>query len=285
MSLTFVCSFLVVDSNFEKLKATAMALAVCGSGFGCFIFPPILESIYASYGYEACLIFLAASSSLLLLNVIFYRRPGESILTPLSCPCGRKRSPVTQPLLASSQGSETDNSDIAALDDRDLYKLTRSLSTGSARLTLGSEEEDTHGFIFWDWTLLKDAGILALLLQNLTIQAVLAFCAQFTPAYAIDQGIDPLKASLLLSASGISSSLGPLVISRLMDIKTCRPHILTITNAVVAVGAILHIVTPCAKQYAGKTGHSRIVWFLCKSALFQGISIGTRFLAGSRQYT
>lgn len=55
MAMGYVTSLLMVAFYFEKKRALATGLSVCGSGIGTFVFAPLTEILLSVYGWRGCL--------------------------------------------------------------------------------------------------------------------------------------------------------------------------------------------------------------------------------------
>ena len=223
--MLFVASFLVLEKNFEKYKATAMALAMCGNGLGAFVFSPLLQTVYYHWGYEVSLLSLAGCSTILLSTWILYRRPGE----PICIECNNLKAQYVHP--ADEARLLSTKYEFEVIPDKE------------AETTDGSEQS------FWSWRVLVNPGILVLLLQNCTVQCMISFSGQYTPAFAIDRHVDPLRASFLLSIGGLTSVFLPLFISFVMDLAFFRPYLAYMANCCEVIGALVQMVTPLAFRY------------------------------------
>ena len=56
MAMGYVTSVVMVAFYFEKKRALATGLSVCGSGIGTFVFAPLSEILTATYGWRGCLL-------------------------------------------------------------------------------------------------------------------------------------------------------------------------------------------------------------------------------------
>ena len=55
MAMGYVTSLVMVAFYFEKKRALATGLSVCGSGIGTFVFAPLSETLLSVYGWRGCL--------------------------------------------------------------------------------------------------------------------------------------------------------------------------------------------------------------------------------------
>lgn len=68
LGLIYLPAIVSVTTYFEKYRSVATGIAVCGSGFGTFIFAPFLEYLTNTYDWRTTLMFLAG---IVLLCIIF----------------------------------------------------------------------------------------------------------------------------------------------------------------------------------------------------------------------
>jgi MFS family permease len=57
--LIYLPAIVSVTMYFEKLRSLATGIAVCGSGFGTFIFAPLTEFLIQKYGWRGALLIIA----------------------------------------------------------------------------------------------------------------------------------------------------------------------------------------------------------------------------------
>lgn len=55
--LIYIPSVLTVGYYFEKWRALATGISLCGSGIGTFIFGPLTEKLLSKYGWRDTLLF------------------------------------------------------------------------------------------------------------------------------------------------------------------------------------------------------------------------------------
>ncbi|KAK3096236.1 hypothetical protein FSP39_024822 [Pinctada imbricata] len=75
MSVGYVTSVVMVAKYFEKKRALAMGISVCGSGIGTFIFAPLFEHLLRAYNWHGTLIITSAIT----LNLVVF----GALLRPL----------------------------------------------------------------------------------------------------------------------------------------------------------------------------------------------------------
>lgn len=66
MSLCFTAAIVAVTYYFEKRRALATGLTVCGSGIGTFVFAPLIDALIDHYEWKGALLILSA----ILLNLV-----------------------------------------------------------------------------------------------------------------------------------------------------------------------------------------------------------------------
>lgn len=57
--LIYLPAIVSVTMYFEKLRSLATGIAVCGSGFGTFIFAPLTEILITTYGWRGALLIIS----------------------------------------------------------------------------------------------------------------------------------------------------------------------------------------------------------------------------------
>lgn len=66
LSLCFTSAIVAVTYYFEKRRALATGLTVCGSGIGTFVFAPLIDTLIDHYEWQGAILILAA----ILLNLV-----------------------------------------------------------------------------------------------------------------------------------------------------------------------------------------------------------------------
>lgn len=82
LGLIYLPAIVSVTMYFEKYRSLATGIAVCGSGFGTFVFAPLTEGLIANYGWRGALLIISA----IVLNCIIF----GILFRPLEAP-KRKR--------------------------------------------------------------------------------------------------------------------------------------------------------------------------------------------------
>lgn len=59
-SFAYTPGLIIVGYYFNKRRGIAVGLATSGVGLGCFVFPPLIELMFNSYGFSRTLIILTA---------------------------------------------------------------------------------------------------------------------------------------------------------------------------------------------------------------------------------
>ena len=52
MGMAYICSLSILPRYFDKYKATAIGISLCGIGIGSFVFPPIIKALIDTYGWR-----------------------------------------------------------------------------------------------------------------------------------------------------------------------------------------------------------------------------------------
>lgn len=122
--LIYLPAIVSVTIWFEKYRSLATGIAVCGSGLGTFLFPPITDALINEYGWRGALAIIGA----FILNCV----PLGLMFRPVP---ERPRTPVTEPMLpkqknksALKRSQSTENMVRAngKVEDGDVARLTLS---------------------------------------------------------------------------------------------------------------------------------------------------------------
>lgn len=140
--LMYLPAIVSVTMYFEKKRAFATGIAVCGSGFGTFVLAPLIEYIVRLYGWQGALLITAG----MVLNCCVF----GALLRPLPPPKPIRPKPKT------SQSSSNKEINGNALVPADTFGYARyglsscsasrdlSMSTGTIPAALVGEPEDAH---------------------------------------------------------------------------------------------------------------------------------------------
>ena len=73
MGMVFTPGISVMAKYFARFKKTATGLAVCGTGVGCFILPPIIKTFEDFYGWRGTILMVAGINAQTIVFCCFYR--------------------------------------------------------------------------------------------------------------------------------------------------------------------------------------------------------------------
>lgn len=78
LGLIYLPAIVSVSTYFEAKRSLATGIAVCGSGFGTFVFAPLMEHLLGSYGWRGALLIVGG----IVLNCIIF----GAMFRPLEAP-------------------------------------------------------------------------------------------------------------------------------------------------------------------------------------------------------
>lgn len=110
--LIYLPAIVSVTTYFEKKRSLATGIAVCGSGFGTFIFAPIISKLLAEYGWRGSIVIIGG----VILECILF----GALFRPLE-PVASTRSIKGKELKASEAQADLH------ISDHDVHQLTTSL--------------------------------------------------------------------------------------------------------------------------------------------------------------
>ena len=61
MGMVYNSSFSIVPRYFDKYKATAAGISMCGVGVGAFVFPPIIKALIDTYGWRGTFLMIGGA--------------------------------------------------------------------------------------------------------------------------------------------------------------------------------------------------------------------------------
>ena len=225
-SFVFVGSVVAVQNYFHKRRAMATGIAVAGTGAGVFAMAPLIQYLIEEYTWRGALLLEGG----FLLNLI----PFAMLLRPLPKP--KKGTPETV-----SNGVGKVNQHKKSMQEVK-EKIIESLDFR---------------------VLLKDAYFMLFMTA-----AFISYCGHMVPFFylpdrALTMGIDPFRASFLISIIGISNTVSRLVCGAIADRSFVnRPYVF---SAAVMIAGIDSLFSPFGHQY----------WAMCIYATVFGACAGT----------
>ena len=204
--LMYIPAVVAVAEHFSKRRALAMGICVCGTGVGTFLLAPVEHVLLTSLGWRWAFICMAAACFLCIL-------------------CGLAMTPVQQEPTELQQRRR--RSTIVSFHG----DVLADLSMSSESLSFKKSCTQTLGSLFLSKDLLESPALSTFLLVALADGvATLALFIPFTylPSLATVSGVSSEKAAFLISAAGISSSVGRIISGWLCDKTWCDPIVLTL---------------------------------------------------------
>ena len=138
MSMGYVTSMVMVAFYFEKKRALATGLAVCGSGIGTFLFAPLIEFLIEKYTWRGSFVILSGITLNLVVCGCFYRplrlSPQQKwqkkleIFERLSKTISRSisRTSISDILIRSRHTSHTDDGDSSSENENEAAIVSHS---------------------------------------------------------------------------------------------------------------------------------------------------------------
>lgn len=192
--LFYISSLMIIPQYFDKKKGMATGIAMCGSGIGFFIGPPLLTNTLAIYGWKVTLV---ACSGILMINALL----------------GFMAKPLNPPKSKISFGKKK----------KMVQEVNIDIMSGSI-LSIKKEEKKQESIIKQT---LKEVGDFSLLFSNwrflcATLSNFFIFSGYFLPYVYMDQiplkhGVDKDLAKWIVSVSGIVNIPGRLIFGYLGD--------------------------------------------------------------------
>jgi len=223
--LMYIPAVVVVAEHFNKRRALAMGICVCGTGVGTFLLAPLELSLLSAVGWRWTFVCMGGLCSLCVVCGLAMS-PVE--LCPSNTQLRRRRSTVV-----SFHGVIVD----------DMMVSSESIENGNSCL---------HRIwsMFLSKELLESPGLSTFLLVALGDGvATLALFIPFTflPDFAMAAGVSSKDAAFLISAAGISSSVGRISSGWICDKPWCDPIVLT--TVAVLTAALPSFLFPWVSAY------------------------------------
>lgn len=222
------------QQHFTRRRALATAIAVCGTGVGTLVLPPLVESLIEHHGWRMALRILSGVCL-------------GSVLCGLSMfPAQRKQVPKMDEMIISQES--LDKSECRG------FRWVLSLIVGPGLASSGSLP-------------------LFLMVMAGDFLATMALCIPYIhlPAMAIARGVKPRNTAFLISSAGICSTIGRLLAGLLCDQR--RLHPMTITCLATGVAALQAFLLASCTHYwmflilTSGFGLATGFWIACETPL------------------
>lgn len=256
--MIFLPSIVCVSQYFNKKQALATGIGVSGAGIGTFALSPLTSVLVQSYGWHGAMLIQAG----LILNCValglFYvpikvstnKKDTELVVTI----CDKDVSVDNDNKLTGDETSKFQNENIATQPNC-LNQVTLDADKNS------SDVKSRHTHVFKD--ILRDILLSLKTSFDRSIFRNISFCTFlvstffyvlgyhipyiYLPATAIEEGIDEFRASFLVSAIGITNTVGRVFFGFLSDRK-CVNRMLLYSTALLICGAAT-CVSPFLKSF------------------------------------
>jgi len=243
--LMYIPAVVAVAEHFSKRRSLAMGICVCGTGVGTFLLAPAELSLLTDVGWRWTFVCMGGLCSLCSI-------------------CGATMSPVTDDLAIGETHTRKRKTTVVSIHGAMLDDLQ--MSTES----LQNEKQCFYSFMskIISEKLLESPALHTYMYIALADGvATLALFLPFTylPDLAVVSGVSSNDAAFLISAAGISSSVGRILSGWLCDQHWCNP--IVVTMAAVAAAALPCLLLPYVTLY------SLFLLFSCMFGLLTGIWI------------
>ncbi|XP_033724502.1 monocarboxylate transporter 13-like isoform X1 [Pecten maximus] len=212
--LMYIPSIVIVGIYFDKRRALATGIAMCGSGIGCFAFAPIYEVLLTKYGWRGALLIMSAIT----LN-------------------GTVAASLFRPLGRSCQKSEQNESNTCN-DGEQVTRITWNKCCTHVCAILTD---------VFDTSLLSRPVVVVSALSSFLFMLGSFVPYNFLPALANDLHLSTFESSLLISIIGISDTMTRILVGYISD-KPWANSIL-INNVVLITGGVATIFVPFYGQF------------------------------------
>merc|ERR1719319_1714284 len=191
MGFLYIPGVVASQAHFTRRRALAVGIAVCGTGVGTLVLPPVVELMVETWGWRSALQALAC-------------------LCLASTMCGLAMFPAPDTVTSTKEEERLEQTDTPPIECRG-WRWPLSFLVGS---TLAS----------------SPALPLFLMVMVADFLATMSLCIPyaFLPAMAVTQGIDAQDAAFLISAAGISSTVGRVLAGLLCDQRRLHPMTITL---------------------------------------------------------
>ena len=234
MGFLYIPGVVASQAHFTRRRALAVGIAVCGTGVGTLVLPPVVELMVETWGWRSALQALAC-------------------LCLASTMCGLAMFPAPDTVTSTKEEEQLEQTDTPPIECRG-WRWPLSFLVGS---TLAS----------------SPALPLFLMVMVGDFLATMSLCIPYTflPAMAVTQGIDAQDAAFLISAAGISSTVGRVLAGLLCDQRKLHPMTITLlATSLASLQALL--LTTCSAYWsfvllASGFGLCTGLWVACETPL------------------
>lgn len=256
--MLYMPSIIMVSVYFDKRRAMATGIAVCGSGIGTFVFAPLVTALNDEYGWRGTTLILGG----IMLNgiacgAVYWPLKANKAPQPQSIeapPSSSPQLPVAEAGQLKDQPSvEHHEEPVRPFDRLDVfytgsvtnlneYKASSDMASYISSVTSIPPPQKKESPVLSVLTTMFDFKLLlSPTFLFLCLGGVLGFMGFFTPFvyiadYSKQQGVNPQQASLLLAIAGISSTISRLVAGWMAD-RTWADSVIIHNIAIIVAGA------------------------------------------------
>ncbi|XP_046649914.1 monocarboxylate transporter 12-like isoform X1 [Daphnia pulicaria] len=246
IGLIFTPLVVGVGYYFDKRRALATGITVCGSGAGTFVFAPVIYWLLEKY---------AIRGTFLILSGIYLNC---AVLGSLLLPLKPQRRKILQPegvkLLEANETpnahkeEENNKQDLKALEQGQLNNKKVNVEKGNKKATKGKElsRREYLSSIF-KFSLFRSPTFVVVCISSF-FQSIGWFVPfVYLAAHAVNMGIPKEEASFLLSIVGICSMMGRIINGVLADHP--KVSVLLLNNIGLSASGLLIILCPFFISY------------------------------------
>ncbi|XP_033732415.1 monocarboxylate transporter 12-like [Pecten maximus] len=256
--LAYAPAVVIVGEYFNKRRGLAVGIATSGVGFGSFLFPTIIETIFNFYGFFGAFLILGA----VMLNIsacgclfrplwlhLKMKIHDERRKSKKEADVGAESSALWEDV----EGMQNDkklkeeqvtNPHVDAQPQTRLSKIRRMFSCGP------SNKDSKPKTKLLELSLMKDLRFTsfcaAILLYTISSQAAFVFI----PAYAKSKGVSELHASYIVSIIGLFDGTSRIVSGFLLDMASVKQYRIYIYNAVLFLLGFVSLAVPSLDTFA-----------------------------------
>ncbi|CAI9718524.1 monocarboxylate transporter 12-like [Octopus vulgaris] len=283
-SLSYTSCLVAVGRYFDKRRGLAVGLATAGVGIGMFIFPPLMEWLFQTYGFFGGILLMSGISLNLCVFSMLYRPLHQyqlTVKTSWETPSPQVDQEHVELLPATTKVNECETEDnntknnqlsktvfspapvtLGVTPERPNrvsiahsinYEPITSRNNGCLpslkRFLLGNKKAENNQPLF-DCTLLKDLHfalfLFSICLQTLAFQSV----SIFIPPLAKQRGVDTMNAAFLISILGITDIISRIGISSILDLKYIKPYRRYCYTLICFLNGLIVFLYPLAFEYS-----------------------------------
>ncbi|XP_045195972.2 monocarboxylate transporter 4-like [Mercenaria mercenaria] len=250
-ALVYTPSVVAVGYYFNKRRGIAVGISTSGVGFGCFLFPPVIELFFNYYGYSGTFLILAAIiSNFFVCGALF--RPLELQWKLMEYDRRKKKVTIARESLLDSKivrkiEKNTSVEDNEHIESQNMSVFKRKLS--KIKLAFKSAHTPQTKKPLLEFALFKNFAFCALCMQIFLFTLSINITSLFLPALAKEKGVSNLQGAYLVSILGICDALCRIVVSSFLDLKRVKPYRLFIYNVVMFLTAIVSILLPSMTSF------------------------------------